>query len=117
MRNKIIFSILVGTLFFSTNLLSQQDTSAIERVYIKIEIKGLACPYCAFGMEKELLKVAGVEHVDIELKKGLAFISTPISQKPLKNDLKKTIEDAGFTAGEIEFKLTPFDRKNNKKEK
>jgi len=58
-------------------------------VYIKIEIKGMACLYCAFGMEKELKKVAGVYSVDIELKEGLAYISTPIHQKPTKENLKK----------------------------
>lgn len=111
MKNKITWGLFFLMALFSSSLLAQQDTSKIEQVYIKIEIKGLACPYCAYGMEKELLKVSGIENVDIELKEGLAYISTPVSQKPTKGNLSKIIEDAGFTAGEIVFQETPFKRK------
>jgi len=101
------FSILLICFMFSTTLKAQTKTDQ-ERVYIKIEIKGMACPYCAYGMEKELKKVAGVDKVEIELKKGLAYISTPINQKPTKEALEKIIIDAGFTIGEIEFSDKPF---------
>lgn len=109
MIKKSILSLLILTLglFFSTSGNAQTQNEQ-ERIYIKIEIKGLACPYCAFGMEKELKKVAGVDNVDIELKTGLAYISTPIEQKPIAEDLEKIITDSGFTAGEIEFSGKPF---------
>lgn len=110
MKNRIAWSLFFWLTLFYTQLSAQQDTSKIERIYIKIEIKGLACPYCAYGMEKELLKVAGVDNVDIELKEGMAYISTPISQKPTREDLKKIIEDAGFTGGEIEYSNNVFER-------
>lgn len=58
---------------------------------MKTEIKGMPCPYDAFGMEKELRQVTVVDKVEIELKKGLAYISTPISQKPTKESLEKII--------------------------
>ena len=96
----------------STNAQVETDQN---RVYIKIEIKGLACPYCAFGMEKELKKVSGVENVEIELKTGMAYISTPIEQKPTKENLEKIITDSGFTFGEIEFSDKPFAKAGLKK--
>ena len=92
----------------TTSIQGQTATSSAERVFIKIEIKGLACPYCAFGMEKELKKVSGVDKVDIELKTGLAYISTPIAQKPSPESLKKIIKDAGFTPGDIAYSQKPF---------
>ena len=98
---------------FSTTI-KAQTKSEQERVYIKIEIKGMACPYCAFGMEKELKKVSGVENVEIELKEGLAYISTPINQKPSKESLEKIIVNGGFTVGEIEFSDKPFKIKETK---
>jgi copper chaperone CopZ len=98
---------------FSTTIKAQTKTDQ-ERVYIKIEIKGMACPYCAFGMEKELKKVSGVENVEIELKEGLAYISTPINQKPSKESLEKIIVDGGFTVGEIEYSNKPFIIKKDK---
>ncbi len=108
--NKLIsFAFLPFLFLIGFNTLAKAQTNdEIPRVYIKIEIKGLACPYCAYGMEKELKKVSGVEQVDIELKKGLAYISTPINQKPTKEDLAKIITDAGFTAGKIEYSSNPY---------
>ncbi len=100
-------SILLMCLLFSLPASAQTRTDQ-ARVYIKIEIKGMACPYCAYGMEKELKKVAGVDNVEIELKEGLVYISTPINQKPSKESLKKIIVDAGFTVGEIEFSDKTF---------
>ena len=88
--------------------LNAQTGSEQERIYVKIEIKGMACPFCAFGMEKELKQVAGVDKVEIELKKGLAYISTPLSQKPTMENLEKIITDSGFTVGKIEYSSEPF---------
>ncbi len=100
--------ILIISNSYSTTVNAQTADSEQERIYVKIEIKGMACPYCAFGMEKELKKVAGVDNVEIELKKGLAYISTPISQKPTKKSLEKIIANASFTVGKIEFSGEPF---------
>jgi copper chaperone CopZ len=100
----IIFLLTIG---YSTSLYAQTDNEQ-ERIYVKIEIKGMACPYCAFGMEKELKQVAGVDKVEIELKKGLAYISTPLSQKPTMKSLEKIITDSGFTVGKIEYSSEPF---------
>jgi len=108
------FSVLLLFLLFSI-CGNAQTTTTQERVFIKIEIKGMACPYCAFGMEKELKKVAGVDNVEIELKEGLAYISTPVSQKPTKESLEKIIVDGGFTVGKIEFSDKPFKRTETKK--
>lgn len=118
MRKILNSSILFGFLclcLFSGLPSYAQDQPSDERVYIKIEVKGLACPYCAFGMEKELKKISGVEKVEIELKEGLAFISTPISQKPEKQKLAQVITDSGFTPGNIEYSPTPFIRKKEGK--
>ncbi len=107
------FSILLISFMFATTI-KAQTKAAQSSVYIKIEIKGMACPYCAFGMEKELKKVAGVENVEIELKEGLAYISTPTNQKPSKESLEKIIVNGGFTVGKIEFRDHPFIIKKGK---
>lgn len=117
MKKVIISGVLYS--FLSLFLLTAFDAQAQtqkeeERVYVKIEVKGLACPYCAYGMEKELKKISGVDNVEIELKAGLAFISTPVSQKPEEKELTQVIADAGFTPGKIEFSSKPFPRKKKK---
>ena len=100
--------VLLG-LFFSILSANAQAPQDEQRVYIKIEIFGLACPYCAYGMEQDLLQLAGVEEVDIQLKEGLAYISTPVEQKPDKKEIAKVVEDGGFTVGKIEYSDKPFE--------
>lgn len=99
--------LILSLFFFLTTTINAQINNQ-KLVYVKIEVKGLACPFCAFGMEKELKKVAGVKNVEIELKKGLAFISVPKNQRPTSENLEKIVTEAGFTVGEIEFSTTPF---------
>ena len=100
----ILFLFFVG--FFNST--EAQTSKQNDLIYVKIEIKGMACPYCAFGMEKELRKVSGATLVKINLEAGLAFISTPIAEKLTKESIYKIILDAGFTVGEIEYSSKPF---------
>jgi len=112
-RHTYIFSLVVLILSIcSSNSINAQIDN--ERIYVKIEIKGMACPFCAFGMEKELKKVSGVDNVEIELESGLAYISTPVKQKPTTESLEKIIIDAGFTVGRIEYSSKPFALKEPK---
>lgn len=119
MKNKIIFLIIFGTFYSSFSLFSQDISTESDRIFIKIEVKGLACPYCAYGLEKDLKKVKGIDFIEIDLKEGLVYTSTPISLKPSKEKLAKVVEDSGFTTGEIEFSEQPFEREtiSSKKKK
>ena len=113
---KITFFAIIFIAFSGVYAGAQNQAQADdERVFIKIEIKGLACPFCAYGMERELKKVSGVEDVEIELKTGLAYISTPVSQKPEKEELVRIVNEGGFTAGEIEYSNKPFEPQEGKK--
>ena len=106
-KQTVSFALILMIVGFST-IIKAQTVEKKDLIYVKIEIMGMACPYCAFGMEKELRKVAGVYNVKIELEVGLAFISTPIQQKPTKESIEKIIMDAGFTVGNIEYSTKPF---------
>lgn len=114
------FSLVFAVLFFSS-LTTVKAQSKTDHVYIKMEVKGMACPYCAFGMEKALKKVSGVDDVKIQLKEGLAYISTVKKQEPLKESLALIVTNAGFTPGKIEYSNKPFvikeDTSKNEKNK
>lgn len=110
MKNKIIFSAFLIVFTISSNLFSQNTPNQTNRTFIKIEVKGLACPYCAYGLEKDLKKVEGIDFIEIELKEGLVYTSVPTDLKPTEEKLKKVVEDSGFTAGDIEFSEQPFEK-------
>ena len=98
-------------LTFTTSTAKAQEPA--EKVYIKIEVDGLACPFCAYGLEKKLKKVDGAENVLIEITKGEATMNVPASKKPSVDELRKIIKNAGFTPGEITFSDKPFKSKKN----
>ena len=35
-----------------------------------MRVDGLACPYCAYGIERKLKKIEGVEQIDVDLDNG-----------------------------------------------
>ncbi len=117
-RSKIAGIVLFMMLFFSfsTEIKAQNsDKQQQEHIYVKAEIKGMVCPYCAFGMEKKLKEISGVNNVEIELEEGLAYISTLKEQKPSKESIRNIILNAGFTVGKIQYSDTPFARKKTNK--
>ena len=61
-----------------------------------LEVKGLTCPFCAYGLEKKLKKVKGVESVSVDLEKDLATVTTRPGILVKEEDLRKAVRKAGF---------------------
>lgn len=71
---------------------------------VKIEVKGLACPFCAYGLEKRL-KETGAGKVKILVDKGLAE-AVYAEKRPLDIDgLKEAVKKGGFTPGAIQVQV------------
>jgi len=62
-----------------------------------MRVDGLACPFCAYGIEKKFTKTEGVDSVDIDLQKGLVIVKTRDGKTFTEEKLKEIINDAGFT--------------------
>ncbi|VAV99962.1 hypothetical protein MNBD_ALPHA02-2064, partial [hydrothermal vent metagenome] len=79
--------------------------------HYKIRADGLACAYCAYGIEKKFMKIDGVKHIDIDLKKGLVLITGDESLILKERQLKTLFNDSGFTFRKIvDYKI--IDKKN-----
>ena len=63
---------------------------------ISITVKGMNCNHCRSNVEAAILKVAGVESVEIDLASG----RTVIHGNPSKEDIIKAVEALGFTVVE-----------------
>ncbi|ACV26738.1 MULTISPECIES: heavy-metal-associated domain-containing protein [Kangiella] len=85
---------------FSALVWSASAFSASKHYQIRVD--GLACPYCAYGIEKKLMKIDGVTHVDIDLKKGLVIVVGNETLVLKDSQLKTLFNDAGFTFRKIE---------------
>lgn len=88
----------------------EQDTS---RKYFRVRVNGLACPFCAYGLEKNLLELPGIMGLHIDLKGGFATFHVPSNRTPEAGKIKKIVEDAGFSLAGLDHSDKPFpaDRK------
>jgi mercuric ion binding protein len=90
--------LLAGT---SPSLATDGKGPAREAV---VQVKGLACPFCVYGLEKRLRKLPGVERVHVELGKGEADIAFAPGSAVADAEIQKAVRDAGFTPGTIRWK-------------
>ena len=66
----------------------------------EVRVNGMACPFCAYGIEKKLRALPGVRDVKVDLEAGRATFEAPAGEVS-KEQVQKAIEDAGFSPGEI----------------
>ncbi|AMC11784.1 hypothetical protein Lupro_11110 [Lutibacter profundi] len=76
--------------------------------YIKIWVDGLACPFCAYGLEKQIKRIEGVKNLHIDLNRGFITFTAISEKKPTEERLKKLVKEAGFVARKIEYSKTDF---------
>lgn len=84
-------------LFFTTTTLLWGSFSFAAGTQYDMRVDGLACPFCAYGIEKKFTKTEGVESVDINLQKGLVIVKTGEGKTFTEEKLKEIINDSGFT--------------------
>lgn len=70
---------------------------AQTRTTYVIQVKGLSCPFCAYGLEKKLKKVKGVESVSIDLEKDEAVVTSKSDVAIDEESLRKAVRAAGFS--------------------
>ncbi len=67
-----------------------------------LTVHGLACPLCAHNIDKQLLKVSGVQNVDVDLASGLVKVRFAGGPQPSDKALAAAVEAGGFTLNKIE---------------
>ncbi len=108
-----LLAVLFTSIIFSNYNYTQEKTGGDSKVYIKLVVDGLACPFCAYGLEKKINTIDGVENLDINLKDGFVTFEVPRDNKPGEEKLKEIVEDAGFVAREISFSEKPFSKEED----
>ena len=68
-----------------------------------VAVDGLACPFCAYGVEKRLKKVGGVASVQVSFRDNEATLSAKNNESIAVAEIPQAIEKAGFTPGAIEI--------------
>ena len=62
-----------------------------------LAVDGLACPFCAYGIEKRLSAIEGVESVETDVKSGQVVVTLAEGKTLSEEVARQAVEDAGFT--------------------
>ena len=74
---------------------------ADSHVY-KLYVDGLACPFCAYGVEKKVGGLDGVEKVEIEIEEGVVTVTLADGATLDEATAKQAIDQAGFSLRKFE---------------
>jgi copper chaperone CopZ len=76
--------------------------SPIEASTATLVVHGMSCPLCANNVDKQLLRVPGVQTVEIDMGDGTVRVQLADEPRPSKADLARAVEQTGFTLVSID---------------
>lgn len=93
MKNLIIIIASFTLLFNSNEIFGQQ-----ERDQIEVQVDGLGCPFCAYGLEKKFKEFKGIKNVKIEMETGEFSFTYPSKKSISLEEIENQVDKAGYTA-------------------
>ena len=87
---------IVRTAVFALALLFPLSAFAAPTQY-QLRIDGLACPFCAYGIEKELNRTEGVAAIAIDINAGTVTVTMAEGALMTEAKASQIVKDAGFT--------------------
>ena len=63
----------------------------------RILVDGLACPFCAYGIEKKLNATKGVKAIKIDINTGTVTVTMEAGGTLSEAQARQIVKDAGFT--------------------
>jgi copper chaperone CopZ len=73
---------------------------AADQEVVDVSVTGLACPFCAYSVEKSLGKLSGVDKVTVDLAASRVRVVMKAEHSADLQQIKAAIVNAGFTPGE-----------------
>ncbi len=90
MKNIIILFVMVLT--GTTSIYSQQSYDKFE-----VQVDGLGCPFCAYGLEKKFKEFKGIREVKIDIETGQFSFAYPTDKALALKAVEDQVKKAGYT--------------------
>ncbi len=71
--------------------------TSVAAAQYRLRVDGLACPFCAYGIEKKLAAVKGVEKVDVDIRSASVVVTAADGAPFDEAAARAAVKDAGFT--------------------
>lgn len=72
-------------------------TSGAETAVVRLEVHGLSCPLCANNLDRELLRLPGVEAVRVDLGSGRVDVTYAAGATANRAAIAEAVRRSGFT--------------------
>jgi periplasmic mercuric ion binding protein len=102
-RTPVYTSLFLALLLGIAVVPQVQAQDKIENPDVTLAVDGLACPFCAYGLEKKLKKLDGVEALEVDMDEGEVRMKFKEGATVSEEQLNKAAADAGFTVTEISY--------------
>ncbi len=68
----------------------------------QLRVDGLSCPFCAYGIEKKLGALEGVQGVETNIKDGIVIVTMKDGVRLDEASAKKAVKEAGFSLRKLD---------------
>lgn len=91
MKKTIVVTLVIGMLtVFGANAQKAMDT-------FMVQVDGLGCPFCAYGLEKKFKEFKGIKDVKIDIETGDFSFAYPAEKALTLAAVEQQVEKAGYT--------------------
>lgn len=91
MKKAIILTLVIGMMaMFGANAQKEMDK-------FMVQVDGLGCPFCAYGLEKKFKEFKGIKDVKIDIETGDFSFSYPAEKELTLDAVEAQVEKAGYT--------------------
>jgi len=77
------------------------SAESAQGAVIVVQVNGMSCPFCTYGLRKELLTVPGVKSVLVSLRKSHATVTLDPGTTVTDAQIRHAIHEAGFSPAKI----------------
>lgn len=91
MKKTIVVTLVIGMMtVFGANAQKAMDT-------FMVQVDGLGCPFCAYGLEKKFKEFKGIKNVKIDIETGDFSFAYPAEKELTLVAVQQQVEKAGYT--------------------
>lgn len=80
---------------------AEPSAEPLGMLEVRVQVDGLSCPFCAYGLEKKLRRVDNVAELEIQVSEGRAVVTPAPGTSVDLAQLERAVRDGGFTPREL----------------
>ncbi len=92
---------IVSAMLISNLGLSQNNSKSMDA--FTVQVNGLGCPFCAYGLEKKFKELDGMKKSSIDMETGIFTFEFPSERKLSIFQVQEQVEKAGYTPVQVEI--------------